>query len=167
MLPTAEALLMSEVEKHEQKTIELQRQRAKLYHDKVAKTLPDLTIGHPPWVQQVKGCSWRMATTVNVLGNRSYMVQTEDGQLYRRNRKLNRLAEQQNSPMMTPEPHIEPENQTLNRHDDDEMPNQCVDVTDAPAEDTGTMKPPRIEQTVTSSGRIVNLPDRLKDYVKH
>jgi len=83
------------------------------------------------------------------------MVQNEDGQLYRRNRKLIRLAEQQSSPMRSPEPHINPENQTLNSPDEDEMPTQRVDVTDAPAEDTGTMQPPTNEQTMTSSGRVV------------
>jgi len=93
LLLTAESLLMPEVPRNIQEVIELKRQKAKIYYDRGAKTLPDLQIGHTVRMQPLeKGGTWKKATTVNKLGNRSYLLQTEDGQTYRRNRKFIRTT---------------------------------------------------------------------------
>jgi len=152
LLPTAEPLLMPEVPRNVQETIALKRQRVKLYYDRGAKTLPELAIGQPVRMQPVsKDGSWRKATTVSVLGNRPYVVQADDGQMYRRNRRFIR-------PIVLTELQGDSENQA----DNNSRPSQGGEVAQ-PADNATTLQSP----TTTSSGRIVKPPNRLKDFVKH
>ena len=164
LLPTAEPLLMPEVPNNVQEAIELRRQKAKFYYDKGAKTLPNLTIGQPVRIQPLsKDGSWKKATTVNVLGNRSYTVQTEEGQRYRRNRKFIRPAEKQLIPVVSPEPQSDPDNQIADSPEEGDTQRQN-DMTNSPSDNAVSAT---TNQTVTSRGRVVKLPDRLTDYVKH
>ena len=71
----------------------LRRRKAKLYYDRQAKSLPELQIGQPVKLQPGhKGNTWKRAVTVDKLGDRSYLVQTNDGATYRRNRKFIRAV---------------------------------------------------------------------------
>ena len=59
----------------------LRRSKAKYYHDRQAKSLPELQIGKPVKLQPgQKGGTWKKALTVDKLGDRSYLIQTNDGQ---------------------------------------------------------------------------------------
>ena len=75
--------------------------------------MPDLQIGQTVNLQPLdEGGTWKTATTVSKLGDRSYMLQTDEGNLYRRNRKFIRktpavtgssTTEQQSIEKSTPE----------------------------------------------------------------
>ena len=117
------------------------------------------------------GGTWSKATTVAKLGNCSYMLQTEDGQTYRRKKshsnyiqttatKLRHTnwykvdtekgpAEKTNSPVEKTNSPVEKE------------PEQKVSPDNSDAPETDMMPP-----TVTSRGRVVKRPEKLKDYVR-
>ena len=89
LLPTSEVLLLPAVATNVVDEIELKRQKAKLHYDRGAKPLPDLQIGQTVNLQPLdRGNTWKTATTVSKLGDCSYMLQTDEGYLYRRNRKF-------------------------------------------------------------------------------
>ena len=66
-------------------------------------------------------------------------------------------------PIVFPEPQGDSENQTDNNSSEVEIASQGGEVTQ-PADD---MQSPANEQIMASSGRVVKLPNRLKDFVKH
>ena len=89
LLPTPEILLQPEVVTNVTEDIKLKRQKAKLQYDKTAKEFPELAIGQTVRMQPtVRGASWRKATNLKKIGEQSYLVQTEEGDVYRRNRKF-------------------------------------------------------------------------------
>ena len=102
LLPTAESLLLPAIVDNEAvvEDIRLKFRKAKFYYDRQAKPLPDL---EPVKLQPLrKGGTWSKATTVNKVGYQLYLVQTNDGTNYRRNRKFLRTIpepayKQQNS----------------------------------------------------------------------
>ena len=62
-----------------------------------------LQIGQTVRMQpQDKDGTWRKANVVNRLGNRSYLLQTDEGQTYRRNRKSIRVTSEQQMPTSQP-----------------------------------------------------------------
>lgn len=63
------------------------RQKQKKFHDRSAIPLPKLQKGDKVRVQLFDK-HWKPAVITNVHGDRSYMLQTNDGGLYRRNRKF-------------------------------------------------------------------------------
>jgi len=77
--------------------------KAKLYYDRQAMSLPELQVGQPVKLQPGhKGNTWKRAETVDKLRDQLYLVQTNDGATYRRNRKFiravpNAIEERDNS----------------------------------------------------------------------
>ena len=190
LLPTSESLLLPEVPSNVQEIIELKRQKAKIYYDRGAKTLPDLQIGQTVRMQpHQKDNTWRKAVVVDKPGIRSYLLQTEEGHRYRRNRKsIRATSEQQLSPSQLP-PAIS-NNQTESSLEDTMNPptevtglpvetNVLTEKTSIPGEreavgetvqlQGSTSTPETVTTTtkVTSRGREVKLPEKLKDYVRH
>ena len=89
LLPTSEVLLLPAVATNVVDEIELKHQKAKVHYDRGAKPLPDLQIGQTVNLQPLdRGNTWKTATTVSKRGDCSYMLQTDEGYLYRRNRKF-------------------------------------------------------------------------------
>ena len=88
-MPTAEMLLKPEVADAIEEHTKLRRQKAKHY-DKTAKSLPELEIGENVKLQSVKTKpdQWTNGSCVAKVGPRSYLIETDDGKLYRRNRKF-------------------------------------------------------------------------------
>ena len=166
LLPTAESLLLPAIVDNEAvvEDIRLKRRKAKFYYDRQAKPLPDLEIGQPVKLQPLrKGGTWSKATTVNKVGDRSYLVQTNDGTNYRRNRKFLRTI---------PEPAYEQQNSTEQDGPSiTEVVNDKVTTDCSPPEEE---EQPPVEQLTmespvkrTASGRVVKEPGRFKDYVRH
>ena len=89
-MPTAEMLLKPEVADGIEEHTKLRRQKAKQNYDKTAKPLPELEIGENVKLQSVKTKpdKWTNGSCVAKVGPRSYLIETEDGKLYRRNRKF-------------------------------------------------------------------------------
>ena len=93
LLPTSDELLLPQVVQGVTSDITARRKQAKHYYDKTAKDLPELKIGETVRVQpDMPNQTWRKATCLQKVGPRSYLIQTEDGQKYRRNRKFLRVS---------------------------------------------------------------------------
>ena len=180
LLPTAESLLLPEVPSNIQEVIELKRQKAKFYYDRGTKTLPDLQIGHTVRMQpQDKGGTWRKAKVVNKLGNRSYLLQTDEGQTYRRNRKFIRATSEQRLPTsqsssdklstQADSPSEEANGSSAEVNAPSEKISTSVGTeTECVAVQDNISSPETVTTTpkVTSRGRVVKLPEKLKDYVR-
>ena len=88
-IPTTEALLKPEVIDGVYENIKRKRQQAKAAYDKHAKPLPELHVGEPVRLQPVNPkAPWEKGSCVAKIGPRSYLIETESGNLYRRNRKF-------------------------------------------------------------------------------
>ena len=90
LLPTTETLLYPAVARNVEDEIKQRQQAAKFWYDKAAKSLPELQIGQGVRMQPVENNGqWRKATIIKkVVGEQSYLAQTEEGNVYRRNRKF-------------------------------------------------------------------------------
>ena len=88
-IPTTEALLKPSVIDGVYENIKRKRQQAKAAYDKHAKPLPELHVGEPVRLQPVNPKPlWEKGLCVAKIGQRSYLIETESGNLYRRNRKF-------------------------------------------------------------------------------
>ena len=87
LVPIAISFLKSEVADGVTEKIELKRQKAKSYHDKQAKRLPELEIGQEMQIApNLRGKPWNLGTSTEKLSDRSYIVES-NGEQYRRNRE--------------------------------------------------------------------------------
>ena len=86
LLPTTATLLYPAVARNVENEIKQRRQTAKFWYDRTAKSLPELQIGQGVRMQPVEHRGqWRKATVIKKVGERSYLTQTEEGIIYRRN----------------------------------------------------------------------------------
>ena len=109
LLPTASSLLRPEVSAHSTEKLEWKRRKAKFYHDRHSKQLPELEIGQEVRIVPLrKNQTWKQATCVEKLSDRSYVVQSGN-ETIRRNRQFLRPAvepatvEKQSTNVGTPE----------------------------------------------------------------
>ena len=70
---------------HMKTRLRLKQQRQKRYYDQGSKPLPKLAVGEYIMMQQPNK-RWKQAVVKAVHSDRSYIVTTEDGAEYRRNR---------------------------------------------------------------------------------
>ena len=168
LLPTADQLLLPEVATNVEKDIQHRRQRAKQQYDKGAKQLPPLIVGQTIRLQPVgNGEKWKKATVLKKVGERSYLVKTTNGQIYRRNRKFlrstNESIEQDDLPSTDEDAADELYVPTTEDH---QMP---TNLTDDITDDLTTPEQPRDQPEnaiVTRTGRVVKPSSRYKDFVK-
>ena len=94
LLPTSEQLLKPETVRGIPSKLAGRQQRQSAYYNKGAKNLPWLRTGDRVYMAPAPGQNkWRPASVIRYLGNRSYLVQTDDGGgIYRRNRRHLRRA---------------------------------------------------------------------------
>ena len=98
LLPTASSLLRPKVSAHSTEKLERKRQKAKFYHDRHVKQLPELEIGQEVRIAPLrKNQTWKPATCVEKLSDRSYVVQAGNETL-RRNRQFLRPAAESSTP---------------------------------------------------------------------
>lgn len=167
-LPTTNELLTPEVAKKVDKEIHLRRQQAKQWYDKSAKSLPELVIGQGVRMQPLEANGrWKPAKVVKKVGERSYLAQTENGKVYRRNRKHFRTT-------------MEPPNMLTSLDDDalestarpvliPEVPAE-TDVDQSTSENELNSEIDRASEgcdsdkvLTTRSGRIIKQPARYRD----
>ena len=92
LLPTASSLLRPEVCTQSTEKLEWKRQKAKFYHDRHAKQLPELEIGQEVRMQPLrKNQTWKEATCIEKLSDRSYVVKSGN-EFFRRKRQFLRPA---------------------------------------------------------------------------
>ena len=95
LLPTAEELLKPRVVDNVDKDIDQRKKQAKKQYDKHTIPLPELAIGETVRLQpDFPHQQWRIAKCLQKVGPRSYLVQTEEGRKYRRNRKYLRTTKE-------------------------------------------------------------------------
>jgi len=98
LLPTASSLLRPKVSAHSTEKLERKRQKAKFYHDRHVKQLPELEIGQEVRSAPLrKNQTWKPAICVEKLSDRSYVVQAGSETL-RRNRQFLRPAAESSTP---------------------------------------------------------------------
>ena len=98
LLPTPEALLKPQVVEGVPESINHRKQVAKKYYDKTAQPLPELQIGEQVRIQpKQRGLEWRLGVCRQKVGPRSYLIETNTGQIWRRNRRFLRSSSE--SPM--------------------------------------------------------------------
>ena len=83
---------------------QIMQARKKNYYDRQAKLLQPLNVKDPVYLQSNN--KWQPGTIVDVADTpRSYIVKTQDGGTYRRNRRFIRKdAENKTTPVQAPEP---------------------------------------------------------------
>ena len=90
-IPPAEALLKPEVVEGVHDNIKRKRQQTKATYDKSARPLPELQIGETERLQPVNPkAPWEKGSRVANVGLCSYLIETDNGNLYRRNQKFTR-----------------------------------------------------------------------------
>lgn len=136
------------------------RKKAKLYYDRGAKLLPELEIGQTVRMQPaVRGTVWGKAVNLKQVGNRSYLVQTNKGNVYCRNRRFLKTARERNSEdptVHTPQLEVP------------ESPPPMVCIQEQGQEEEQPPEVPSVPVCVTpartsASGRTLAAPSRYKD----
>ena len=178
LLPTTNTLLQPEVPIEVTEEIELRRQRAKAYFDKGARRLPPLEIGETVRLQpQDKNGIWQKASIVKKVAERSYLVKTAEGHMFRRNRKFLRatgeVADEVLSQPWIPTEADEDSNsseaqQSSSEPQGAEQEQSEYQPTAVSSSDVrqGSQEATAGTETVTRQGRVIRLPERLRDYVK-
>ena len=156
-IPTAEGLLKPEIVDGVHDNIKRKRQQTKAAYDKSARPLPELQIGEPVRLQPVNPkAPWDKGSCVAKVGPRSYLIETENGNLYRRNRKFIRQDPSQGHQQL-----IITDSSTTKQSSPLPKP---ADVHPEPTvkEERKSQQP---QTLVTRSGRVSVRPSRFADYV--
>ena len=78
-LPVATQLLQPEVTKVVQDKLKLRTQKAKMYHGRTARRLPELEIGQEVMLAPLRrNDTWKRGTCTEKLSDRSYMVKADE-----------------------------------------------------------------------------------------
>ena len=102
LLPTATSLLHPEVVEGVDEQIKQKKQKAKYYHDRTAKILPEVEVGQEVRVAPTeRNKPWKSATCVQKLSDCSYLVKTSK-ETVRRNRQSLKAAPPLQSAMSHP-----------------------------------------------------------------
>ena len=124
LLPTAASLLRPTVNHSSVDSLQLKRRKAKFYHDKYVRQLPELEIGQEVRVAPLhKNQTWEQGICTGKLSDRSYVVQS-GGTSLRRNRQFLKPSRE---PSVQAKPDANPDN---NVHRE---PVQQVKPTSSPA----------------------------------
>ena len=177
-IPTTEALLKPEVIDGVYENIKRKRQQAKAAYDKHANPLPKLHVGEPVRLQPVNPkAPWEKGSCVAKIRQRSYLIETESGNLYRRNRKFIRQdPSQELAPSDSSGTNLPSHAESPSHY---QMPRQIRSPsTQAPTmrhtHERHQSKSNAVEETVTSqpqqavvtrSGRSSVCPSRFDDFV--
>ena len=158
LLPVSSKLLHPKVAEHVKEKLKCKRQKAKSYHDRGAKVLPELDIGQDVRVAGQRDKNWQPGTVVNKLSDRSYTVQV-NGEVVRRNRVDLRSKRDGGAVEDTPDLQEAAEDLLVGGPPTQISASQSkasVKVSDQ----TNTNMP-----KTTTRGRTVKPPSRFKDFV--
>jgi transposase InsO family protein len=88
ILPTTEKQLQPQMINHQAAIQKMQNSKTvqKQYYDQGSKTLPFLNVGDSCRVQM--GKIWKQAVVIEMHGERSFLIKTDDGAILRRNRRF-------------------------------------------------------------------------------
>ena len=171
LLPTAGSLL-NQADADQGKTAQLlqaRKDRQSFYYNNGSKTLQPLEKGDVVRIQPTgtkKGQRWTQATVEGPAGVRSYQVTTEDGRVYRRNRRHLRLSAETPRPPLPDADTDNPEPEPLQAGQFPPEPNVPQAVVEPPPAPTSQDNVGRAPSPVkcSSSGRVLRRPAYLSDY---
>lgn len=158
LLPSTETLLRLQVSDTEEQQRLLRQQQLKRaqFYNKTAKDLPKLAIGDFVRMKPIKNHQriWRKATVTQKVDDRSYVVETPEGGIYRRNRYHLRKTKEAASPKPVEAVVVAPADKPV---DPPEQPEPAVSLTPptVPAHTEVSSRPTRNRRP----------PSYLKDYV--
>ena len=184
LLPTTSYLLKPKVQEDVKEKLLKQKSKQAKYYNQNTKELPPLQTGEVVRVAPKPGDrerKWFKAQVEDQVDIRSYEVRTEDGRLYRRNRRHLRQSKEpfvqtsgtslvrppQDNPSNPAPAAAEPIRPQLTgqpvRNNLASQPKQAEPVTDSPSQEprSGPVKP----TVVTRSGRVSRTPQYLQDFV--
>jgi len=177
LLPTSNRLLKATVPEDIGQKMKLQKAKQSIYYNKGAKELEELRPGdivriQPRKSQMGKSRDWTQARVEGKVDIRSYRIRTEDGRVYRRNRRhLKHTREvmptSESTMAYLPRPVIAP---GTSNPDEDKTSIQPAVITSEQQDTiplTGPSTPNKQETpsalTKTRSGRVVRPPARFID----
>ena len=142
--------------------LKLKRQKAKWYHDRSTRTLPELEVGQEVRVAPLqKNETWKQGTCLEKLSDRSYLVKPEgNGQVVRQNREFLKPSEKPAVPASDSVSH-KPVSEPVPVEESQPLSNNTQSVVPE-GKQTVAKTPPAVLKTRT---RVVKLPSRFKDYV--
>lgn len=160
-LPTHDSLLEPAVNVNAKAELDKSKARQKMYYDRYAKDLPELSPGDVVRIQpNRKGEEWKRAVVLECLGNRSYRVQADNGQIYRRNRRHLRYCE-----MVRYQPYRKEEHESEGAA---RMKEERIETGQQNATITCPNSPIRHNTPIrTRAGRTIRPPVWLKDYEQY
>ena len=159
LLPTASNLMYPKIPGNVNAKQKLKRQKAKWYHDRTLRTLPELQVGQEVRVAPLqRNQSWKTGTCIKKLPDRSYVVKAgSDNQVFRQNREFLKPAAQ---PTEQPKP-VESSDSQLSKSVN--QPSK-QDVNSANHEPKPTLMPQTVPVKKTRT-RVVKPPSRFSDFV--
>lgn len=159
LLPTASNLLLPKIPESVNAKLKLKRQKAKWYHDRTSRYLPELHVGQEVKVAPLKKNQiWKSGTCIEKLSDRSYVVKTSsDNQVFHRNREFLKPATR---PAEQPKP-VEscesPITKSVNQPSKQDVKSANLDP-----KPTMTSQSVPLKKTRT---RVVKPPSRFNDFV--
>ena len=159
MIPTHRRLLLPQAVDHDRvvKTLQLRQGISKSNYDKQSRDLPPLEVGDKVRIRPNRGQQWRKAEVLP----RSYLLEDEQGRIYRRNRR--QIISVPNDQSMHPQLHVAVAPQldgSSTRSNLPETEEQSPSKEDAPVRTTVQAQNSPI---TTRSGRQVRNPERLTE----
>jgi len=113
------------------------------------------------------GGQWKRATVIKKMGERSYLTQNEEGQVYRRNYKYLRVTNEE--PSRVPEHSADdsvlpPKESVETAANQSTVSSEKVQTETTEQKEGSTEDTPSAEYMTTCSGRCVKPPTRYRDY---
>ena len=101
LVPTSQKLLKPQVVEGVPDTIKLRKQKAKQQYNKSARPLQELEIGQRVRIQPTcHNKQWKAGVCKAKVGPRSYLITSDEGQTYRRNKKFLRTSREPADPIV-------------------------------------------------------------------
>lgn len=186
LVPVSSSLLKPKVVESVQEKLQVKRQKAKSYHDKNIRILPQLEVGEEVRVANQKSKIWDAGKCVGKCSDRSYLVQV-NGETLRRNRVALR-SKRDNGNMTNASTEVGPleeespsvpksrvESAPQSTSTQELVKSSCKESLSQSDAESASMKPGRIDnvrQGVQSSPKVVRTrtrtiraPVRFGDYV--
>ena len=170
LLPTSTELLKPNIPNNVTEKLKAQKAKQSYYYNRGAKELQELHPGDVVRLEPSKGKTWRKAEVERQADIRSYEVRTEDGRVFRRNRRQLRLSKESLKPVVLdpvpfPPPKGFPSLPAAAQPQSYKPPSKQDACKPQSREDEKTPSPK--EQThdapvVTRSGRLVKPPQRFQ-----
>lgn len=153
LLPTTNKFLKPKIATHVKKEMTVRKNKQKQYYDRNTKPLNDLEKGDIVRIRsQGRENEWKKGIVEEKVNINSYNVKTEDGGIYRRNRRHLRSSKEQ----------FELNDPNVEMKDNDRQDDSCVRSNETSCENT---EHSLVQVAPRRSGRVRREPSYLKDYV--